>query len=170
MDGDEIEVPGHTSTCKDDSLLLTYNFPALMILLVFSCVHSLKGSCERVSIFEPTPPQGCYKVYSIYEYVRDVAVSNDGKWLAVAAGKTTSLYDASTLDRIWSHDYDSWFVSFSPDSCHLVSANFDYAEVSLFDVQTGNLVKSFKHAWVRRAVFSHDGTRVLSGESCSVAL
>ena len=69
MDGDEIEVPGHTSTCIDDSLLLTYNFPALMILLVFSCVHSLKGSCERVSIFEPTPPQGCYKVYSIYEYV-----------------------------------------------------------------------------------------------------
>ncbi|PAV22156.1 kinase [Pyrrhoderma noxium] len=46
MDGDEIEVPGHTST-------------------LFSCVHSLKGSCERVSIFEPTPPQGCYKTVKI---------------------------------------------------------------------------------------------------------
>ena len=98
----------------------------------------------------------------------DVAVSNDGKWLAVAADST--LYDASTLDRIWSHDRCSEFISFSPDSCQLVSANRINGKVSLIDVPTGNLVKSFRHANVRRAVFSHDGTRVLSGESCSVAL
>ena len=93
-----------------------------------------------------------------------IAVSNDGKWLAVGS---LWLYDASTLDRIWSHDYACWFVSFSRDSCQLVSV---IGKVSLFDVQTGNLVKSFKHGDVERAVFSHDGTRVLSGESCSVAL
>ena len=98
----------------------------------------------------------------------DVAVSNDGKWLAVAADKSILLYDASTLDRIWSHDRDSLSVSFSRDSCQLVSA--DGVKVSLIDVQTGNLVKSFDHIGVRSAVFSHDGTRVLSCESCSVPL
>ena len=100
----------------------------------------------------------------------DVAVSNDGKWLAVAADKSISLYDASTLDCIWSHHRLSCSVSFSRDSCQLVSANPIYGEVSLIDVPTGNLVNSFKHGDVERAVFSHDGTRVLSGESCSVAL
>ena len=99
----------------------------------------------------------------------DLAVSNDGKWLAVAADDSTSLYDASILDCIWSHDYDSSSVSFSPDSSQLVSVNFINGKVSLIDVQTGNLVKSFWQG-VERAVFSHDGTRVLLGESCSVAL
>ena len=101
----------------------------------------------------------------------DVAVSNDGKWLAVGSFRSISLYDASTLDRIWSHDRDSWRVSFSPDSWQLLYANHKSGhEVSLFDVQTGNLVNSFNHGLVSRAVFSHDGTRVLSSESCSVAL
>ena len=100
----------------------------------------------------------------------DVAVSNDGKWLAVGADESISLHDASTLNCIWSHDYNSWSISFSPDSSQLVSANFDYAKVKLLDVPTGNLVKSFEHVGVQRAVFSHDGTRVLSGESCSAAL
>ena len=104
-------------------------------------------------------------------YCYDVAVSNDGKWLAVGAyDESISLYDASTLDCIWSYGRRGCSVSFSPDSSQLVSANFKDAKVSLIDVQTGNLVNSFKHVDVRRAVFSHDGTRVLSGESCSVAL
>ena len=100
----------------------------------------------------------------------DVAVSNNSKWLAVGANKSILLYDASTLDCIWSHYWKSWFISFSPDSCKLVSANIDDGKAELIDVQTGNLVKSFNHDDVKRAVFSHDGTRVLSGESCSVAL
>ena len=107
------------------------------------------------------------------KYIREcneVAVSNDSKWLAVGADEFTSLYDASTLDCIWSHDRDSWSVSFSPDSCQLVSANDFDDKVELFDVQPGNLVKSFNHRNVRRAIFSHDGTRVLSCESCSVSL
>ena len=99
---------------------------------------------------------------------RDVAVSNDGKWLAVVAYKSISLYDASTLDCIWSHDRWSGPVSFSPDSSQLVSISDGKAV--LIDVQTGNVLKSFKHDLVQRAVFSHDGTRLLSGESCSVAL
>ena len=103
-------------------------------------------------------------------YCRGVAVSNDGKWLAVAAYETISLHDASALNRIWSHDRDSIFISFSHDSSQLVSANNDNRKVELLDVQTGNLLKSFKHVYVTRAVFSHDGARVLSGESRSVAL
>ena len=93
-----------------------------------------------------------------------VAVSSDGKWLAVASS-ATSLYDASTLDCVWSHDRDSSFVSFSLDSSQLVSIRSQ--EVVLLDVQTGNCVKSFHHLSVARAVVSHDGTRLLSGESCS---
>ena len=99
-----------------------------------------------------------------------VAVSNDGKWLAVGSFGSISLHDASTLDRIWSHDRQSDSVSFSPDHCQLVSANNDDRKAELIDVQTGNLVKSFGQFRVHRAVFSHDGTRVLLGESCPVAL
>ena len=100
---------------------------------------------------------------------RGLAVSNDGKWLAVASIESISLYDASTLDRIWSHDRDSEFISFSPDSCQLVSANLNDGKVELIDVPNGNLVKSFNHVNVSRAVFSHDGTRVVSGGSRFVA-
>ena len=99
----------------------------------------------------------------------EVAVSNDGKWLAVASTGTTSLYDASTLDCIWSHDCRSVSISFSPASCLLVSANLFDDKAELLDVQTGHVLKSFKHNRVLRAVFSHDGSRALSGESCSVA-
>ena len=103
-------------------------------------------------------------------YANSVAVSNDGKWLAVASYKTISLYDTNTLDCIWSHDRQSDFVSFSRDSCQLVSANLFDDKAELFDAQIGSFVKSFKHDRVSSAVFSHDGTRVLSGESCSAAL
>ena len=99
-----------------------------------------------------------------------VAVSSDGKWLAVASDEATSLYDASTVDRIWSHDRSSKFLSFSPDSCQLVSANSSDHKVELFDVQTGNHYESFDHNGVSKAIFSYDGTRLLSGESYSVSL
>ena len=99
-----------------------------------------------------------------------VAVSNDGKWLAVGSFNSTSLYNASTLDCTWSYDSRSSSVSFSRDSSQLMFANDLAGKVSLIDVQTGNRIKSFKHSWVRRAIFSHDGTRVLSGESRSVPL
>ena len=99
-------------------------------------------------------------------YCQSVAVSNDGKWLAVAS----DVYDASTFDCIWSHHRGSDSVSFSPDSSQLVSASYIDDKVSLIDVQTGKIVKSFQHDLGWRAIFSHDGTRVLSGESCSVPL
>ena len=70
----------------------------------------------------------------------DVAVSYDGKWLAVGADESTSLYDASTLDCIWSHDRWSNSVSFSPDSSQLVSANYYNNKVELFDVQIDALL------------------------------
>ena len=100
---------------------------------------------------------------------RGLAVSNDGKWLAVAADETISLYDASTstLNCIGSHHRQSSSVSFSLDSSQLMSANFNNGKVELLDVQTGDLVKSFEHGRVERAVYSYDGTRGLSGESHS---
>ena len=102
--------------------------------------------------------------------LHSAAVSNDGKWLAVAADESISLYDTSTLDLIWSHNHWSDFISFSRDSCQLVFAHSTNGKVSLIDVQTGKCIKSFKHHNVQRAVFSCDGTRVLSGESCSIPL
>ena len=95
----------------------------------------------------------------------DVAVSNDGKWLTVTSLRTISLYNASTLDCIWSHDRDSEFISFSPDNSQLVSARS--IGVELLDVQTGDYIKSFLHWSVAKALISRDGTRLLSGESCS---
>ena len=52
-----------------------------------------------------------------------VAVSRNGKWLAVASKEIISLYDASTLDCLWSRDNQSEFISFSPDDCQLVSGH-----------------------------------------------
>ena len=103
-------------------------------------------------------------------YCNGVAVSNDSKWLALASDKTISLYDASTLDCIWSHGRRSDSISFSPDSCQLVAANLINNKVELIDIQTRDLVRSLKHKGVERAIFSHDGSRVISGESCSVTL
>ena len=108
-------------------------------------------------------PRASYKLSS-----HNVAVSNNSKWLAVVSDETAALYDASNLDCIWSHGRSSKFLSFSPDSSQLVSVNYDIVE--LLDVPTGNLLKSFKHDQVERAIFSHDGSRVLSGESYSVSL
>ena len=42
--------------------------------------------------------------------------------------------------------------------------------MQLLDIETVNLAKSFKHDRALSAVFSRDGTRVLSGESCFVAM
>ena len=96
-----------------------------------------------------------------------VAVSHDGKWLAVASSKTI-LYDAGTLDCIWSHDNVCNSVSFSPDSHQLVCGHS--GGVQLLNAQTGSRVNSFQHENVQRAVFFHDCTRVISGESCSAAV
>ena len=95
---------------------------------------------------------------------KDVAISRDGKWLAVAADKIVSLYDATTLGCIWSRDDSCKSVSFSPAS-HQLACGYS-SEVKVFDVPTRNLVRSFHHDYVERAVFSHNGTRLISGESC----
>ena len=91
--------------------------------------------------------------------------------LAVAPDEIV-LYNASIPDCIWAHDRPSYSVSFSPDSCQLVSVHVHFynCEVELLDIQTGSLAKSFKRGKVLRTVFSRDGTRVLSGESCFVAM
>lgn len=59
MDGDEIEIPfakSHTSKLRRATNLTR------SILTEFKCMHILKGPIERMDIFEPTPPQGAYKV------------------------------------------------------------------------------------------------------------
>ena len=95
----------------------------------------------------------------------DVAVSRNGKWLAVASKEIISLYDASTLDCLWSRDNQCEFISFSPDDCQLVSGHIGDGKLQLINVQTGNPVKFF-NVGADRAVFSDDGTRVISGELC----
>ena len=134
------------------------------VALIPSCERVAACTEEMIYVWEMVTQQLIARNLS---RGRDVAVSRDGKWLAVASSKTI-LYDASTLDCIWSHDIECNSVSFSPDSHQLVCGHS--GGVQLLNVQAGSRVNSFQHESVQRAVFFHDGTRVISGKSCSFAL
>ena len=172
------------ASCSRDKKVRVWETSSWECTSTFECVHKVESvailaqhpnsdkvaacTSEMLYVWDTATQQ--LTVSKNIRKCRSVAVSNDGKWLAVAADKIILLCDASTLDCVWSHDCRSFFVSFSPDSCKLVSANLFDDKAELFDVPTGHVVKSFKHDRVVRAVFSRDGSRILSGESCSVSL
>ena len=96
---------------------------------------------------------------------RAVALSADGRCLAVASGIGVWLYEASTSRALALLPTESpvHSVAFSLDGT--LAAGLDNGQVELWEVETGERIGTLRHAgWGRVAVvFSPDGTRLASG-------
>ena len=98
----------------------------------------------------------------------DVAISRTGKWLAVLYTEVISVFDTD------SHDVDPIYkwkcsfarsISFSPDDAWLVSSGYD--SIRLWETKNskfGKCFKMFQHPDVHRAIFTPDGTRLVSSK------
>ncbi len=96
---------------------------------------------------------------------RAVALSADGRCLAVASGIGVWLYEASTSRALALLPTESAVhsVAFSLDGT--LAAGLDNGQVELWEVETGERTGTLRHAdWGRvTVVFSPDGTRLASG-------
>ena len=96
---------------------------------------------------------------------RAVALSADGRCLAVASALGVWLYEAATARALalLPTERPVHSVSFSLDGT--LAAGLDNGQVELWEVETGERIGTLRHAgWGRVAVvFSPDGTRLASG-------
>ncbi len=102
---------------------------------------------------------------------RAVALSADGRCLAVASGIGVWLYEASTSRAMALLPSESpvHSVAFSLDG--ILAAGLDNGQVELWEVETGERIGTLWHAeWgqVTSVVFSHDGTALASGSRYQV--
>jgi WD40 repeat protein len=105
-------------------------------------------------------------------WVRSVAFSPDGAWIASGSHDTTiRLWDAKTGTAIGKplRGHNNWVrsIAFSPDGARIVSGSIDRT-IQLWDAKTGAAIgKPLRgHAnWVRSVAFSPDGARIASGST-----
>ena len=97
---------------------------------------------------------------------RALALSPDGRCLAVSSGIGVWLYEAATSRALALLPSESLVhsVAFSVDGT--LAAGLDNGEVALLEVETGERIATLRHAdwgWITSVVFSADGTRLASG-------
>ncbi len=119
------------------------------------------------------------QTFSTADWVLSVAFSPDGKTIASGGGHVEGLgpgirlLDTKTGERLKAlgGPYDTLSVCFSPDGKTLASGDERDNDTRLWDVQTGELLKTLKghtpfgYANVNSVVFSPDGNTIASGSS-----
>ena len=100
------------------------------------------------------------------EITGNIAISDDGKRLAVASGIGIWMYDTETdkaLDLITEHTHWVTSVAFSMDGSLLASGSVD-STIRLWDVETGKLIRvlAMHEGLVPSVVFSPDGKTLAS--------
>ena len=93
--------------------------------------------------------------------VNCVAVSNDGKWIAVGTLDGVFVWDAATFRQAIRHseDEDIDGVDFSPDSMRMVSSA--YGNAIVWDLATRKQVQILRHQYyLRAAKYSPQGDRI----------
>jgi YVTN family beta-propeller protein len=90
---------------------------------------------ERIALADTTDP--AYKAY----------FSTDGKWLLTMAGSTISIFDAANLrapQRTLSVGASQMGIAFSADGKTALVANHGDGTVSVVDLATASITKTFK--------------------------
>ena len=119
------------------------------------------------------------QTFNTADWVLSVAFSPDGKTIAIGGGHIEGLGDGIQLldfktgERLkaFGGPYATLSVCFSPDGKTLVSGDESENDTYLWDVQTGELLKTFKahtpfgYSNVNSAVFSPDGNTIASDSS-----
>ena len=122
-----------------------------------------------VAVWDATTSQQI-KSFQMQSDVTDVAVSSDGKWLAVTCYHdpgTISVFDTTTFGApVWTECVKcARSVSVSPDGLQLVSSSDDPEnEIRMWGMASGKYIKSYKHKFVMPALFSPDGSHIVSGK------
>ncbi|MGV3720469.1 MAG: WD40 repeat domain-containing protein [Actinomycetota bacterium] len=131
------------------------------------------GVYGRVSVWDLTTGGHAQRLAGVEGSVHELALSPDGKQLAVAGGKpgqtgVTTVYDAANpgqpLRKFGDHTDVVYGIAWSPDGKRLATASFDKT-VKIWDVGTGAALVTVKDhsAAVLAVAFSPDGKLLASG-------
>ncbi|MGH7202027.1 MAG: c-type cytochrome domain-containing protein [Planctomycetaceae bacterium] len=151
----------------------TYRVAIPVTALAFSPDGGLLASSgyHEILLWNPADGRLVRRIPNVAERVYDLAFSNDGKTLAVAAGtpgrmgevKLFRVEDGSLLRDLLTTGDSVFAVAFSPDGQRIAAAGADRS-VRVFDAATGaeQLLIEDHADWVMDIAWSGDGTKLAS--------
>jgi len=144
-----------------------------LVLLLFVVLLGMLGNAglaQRVKI--PLPEGAVARLGK--GVINDMALSADGRYLAIGTSLGIELRDSDTLELISffaSHTGDVNSIAVSPDGRILASGAYD-GTIKLWNVASGGLIRTLiGHTdWVNSVAFSPDGRTLASGSHKTIKL